>query len=116
MAKKPTKAPDSAPKRPQNRSQPPAAAESAETASPPERRPGRPQGAKSATDVVTVEPSRCRACGSTSRTPYTNTTEHEHRGLHEGRPYTHVVWRTTSCADCGQSRRDRHLENRPEAE
>jgi hypothetical protein len=64
------------------------------------------------TDVVTVEASRCRKCGSTERTGYGHTREHAYAGLYDGKPYTHVVWRRTSCAKCGQVRDDRTLENR----
>jgi hypothetical protein len=65
-------------------------------------------------EVGTVAPSRCPKCRSTERTAYANTTEKPIVGLHEGEPYTHVVWRSTTCAACGQARRDRSFENRGE--
>ena len=76
---------------------------------------GRPQGsANKKPDYVTVAPSRCKKCGSTNRTPYTTRQEHEIAGLDAaGNEYTHIVWRRTSCANCGQFRIDRTTENRP---
>lgn len=76
-------------------------------------KPGRPAGSKNITEIVTVKASRCAKCGSTERTPYTNTLEREIAGLHEGQEYTHILWRSTTCASCGQGRRDRCFENRP---
>lgn len=76
------------------------------------KQPGRPVGAGNVVDVVTVAPSRCRKCQSTDRTPYTNTVERAIEGLQDGQPYTHILWRATKCAACGQSRRDRCFENR----
>lgn len=65
------------------------------------------------TEVVDVGLSHCSKCQSTERTAYTNTTEREIGGLtSDGRPYTHILWRSTKCATCGQARRDRCFENR----
>jgi hypothetical protein len=65
------------------------------------------------TDVVDVGLSRCRKCQCTERSPYTNTTEREIGGVTaDGRPYTHILWRSTKCLNCGQCRRDRCFENR----
>ena len=33
------------------------------------------------------------------------------RGVHEGKPFTHVVFRRTRCLDCGQCRVDREWVN-----
>jgi len=71
-----------------------------------------PQPTANPSPIVEGTLTACRACGSTNRTKYTNHREIEHSLLVEDRPYTHVVWRDTSCADCGQRRTDRHLENR----
>lgn len=62
------------------------------------------------TPVVEAPPSCCPKCGSTERTDYSNTTRIAYNGLHDGRKYSHVVWRTTSCKKCGQRRRDRSYE------
>lgn len=79
---------------------------------------GRPRGSKTVErPAVTVEVSRCPRprCGSTKRTKYVLLRERELVGvLRNGMPYTHVVWRHTQCADCGQHRTDIAHENRPE--
>lgn len=76
---------------------------------------GRPSGAanrrvKQAEGQLT----RC-TCGSTQRTPYFNRREHAIAGLHPttGEPFTSIVWRRTSCQDCGQFRDDKHYVYRP---
>ncbi len=65
---------------------------------------------KSPTPIVDAPPSCCPKCGSTERTDYSNTTRIAYNGIHQGREYTHVVWRTTNCSGCGQRRRDRSYE------
>lgn len=55
--------------------------------------------------------TRCAKCGSTERQPYRG----EPRviaqgGVHQGQSYTHVVFRNTACAECGQHRCDRSYE------
>ena len=63
--------------------------------------------------AVDVEASRCRTCGSSSRGDYFNKTEKPLSGIDEqGLPFTHVVWRSCKCLDCGQIRRERSRENR----
>lgn len=75
---------------------------------------GRPKGPRKATDIVTVLPSRCEKCHSTRRTEYSNTIEHPYIDVDPGgRPYTAVVWRNTTCLDCGQARRDRTFRYEP---
>ena len=76
---------------------------------------GRPKGAKTVQrDVVTVEPTRCRVCGSTDRDPYRATRRLPHSGFTPaGELYTTVVWRHTKCRHCGQARVDQTFENRP---
>lgn len=76
---------------------------------------GRPKGSKNRRlPHAHAETTRCPACGSTRRAKYVNRNEHEFAGTDsDGRPYTHVVKRRTSCLDCGQHRIDRHFENRP---
>jgi hypothetical protein len=81
------------------------------------RRPGRPAGSRTKSrDQAEARASRCRECGSTNRTAYRQKIEHEHGGHHHrtGEPFTHIVKRWTSCADCGQARIDITYENRPE--
>lgn len=74
---------------------------------------GRPPGTPNTKEIATVELSRCPVCDSTEKTPYGNKTELEYPGTTAaGEPYTHVVWRSTACKNCGQSRRDKTLENR----
>lgn len=74
---------------------------------------GRPEGSKTTKEIGTVELSRCKACQSTEKTPYSNKTELEYAGTTAaGEPYTHIVWRSTSCKSCGQARRDKTYENR----
>ena len=81
----------------------------------PRRRPGRPKGSTNTdADVVHVEPSRCRRCGSTRRGDYYGKTEQAFCGKHNGQPFTHIVRRRTKCLDCGQVRIDRAYENRPQ--
>ena len=64
--------------------------------------------------VVIVPASRCEDCDSTRRTEYTNKRTHPYAGLDgDGRPFTAVVWRNTTCLDCGQARTDRTFEYEP---
>jgi hypothetical protein len=65
---------------------------------------------KSPKPTADAPASRCPQCGSTNRTPYTHTTRHECNGEHEGKPFNRVTWRSTSCRDCGQHRRDKTRE------
>jgi hypothetical protein len=76
---------------------------------------GRPKGAKTgAYDQAETVATQCRKCGSSERVPYFGTTESRIAGqLPDGRRYTHVVWRRTRCAGCGQCRSDKTFENRP---
>lgn len=74
---------------------------------------GRPAGATNITDIVPAEPSRCTVCGSTDREAYSNYTDLEQHGVTSaGKPFTHIVWRSTRCRACGQARRDITHENR----
>lgn len=70
--------------------------------------------AKPKTDrpIVQAAPSSCPKCGSTERTPYSDTTSHAIVGINPatGQEYNHVIWRSTCCANCGQRRRDRSFE------
>lgn len=74
---------------------------------------GRPKGSKT-TNLETAEGllTQCPNCRSTNRTPYTNRTELAFAGIRDGKHFTHVITRRTSCADCGQARFDKHFENR----
>lgn len=74
---------------------------------------GRPEGSKTTREIGTVELSRCPKCNSTERTPYRNKRESECGGKTlDGKPFTHVVWQSTTCAKCGQHRTDKTYENR----
>lgn len=75
---------------------------------------GRPPGAKNISVEAIVDVSRCPQCGSTEREKYSNPTEMEQAGTFKGQAFTHIVWRSTRCLTCGQSRRDRTYENRIE--
>jgi hypothetical protein len=74
---------------------------------------GRPKNSPNR-DVLNAagELTRCPKCQSTQRTPYTKREVQEFGGVsQEGRPYTHIVRRWTSCASCGQHRIDRVYEH-----
>lgn len=76
----------------------------------------RPPGSKNLQrDEVMVEPSRCKRCRSTNRTPYLgNPTVEWAPGTDiNGNPFTHVIGRRTECSDCGQARRDISYMNDP---
>jgi hypothetical protein len=63
--------------------------------------------------VVESFPTSCRACGSTERTAYHDTTEHAISGDHPTfGEYSHVVFRRTECKSCGQCRVDKAYELR----
>ena len=71
---------------------------------------GRPAGSKTRDRVVVdVRVSQCPKCHSTERTPYPDTpTRLDGEGTTpEGRPYTAVILRRTTCTNCGQHRVDR---------
>ncbi len=58
-----------------------------------------------------VEPSVCRMCGSTDRTPYHHTRRLKQSGtLENGRAYNWVFWRTCKCRNCDQVRVDKFFE------
>lgn len=64
-------------------------------------------------EVVVTSVTRCAKCGSTDRLPYFGTITKPISGLDpDGNPFTHVIWRRTRCKSCGQTRIDRHRENR----
>lgn len=66
--------------------------------------------------VVDAEAIACRRCHSTDREPYFNVRTVAIAGVAtDGRPYTHVVWRRTRCACCGQVRDEKTFENRIKA-
>ena len=80
----------------------------------PQRKLGRPPGSKTQ-DIPHAEAilTRCPTCGSTERSDYINRREHECAGVTpDGKPYTHTVWRDTTCLKCGQRRCDITRENR----
>jgi len=71
------------------------------------------KAATAKTETLEVPVSRCPMCQSTERTAYHTTRELEYTGINANhQPYTHVVWRRTSCASCGQVRIDKSFENR----
>lgn len=76
---------------------------------------GRPPGAKNRDYVLSdAQPSRCPKCQSTDKGPYISKTEQPAVGVHDGKEYTHVIWRRCQCLACGQYRADRSFENRAE--
>ena len=83
---------------------------------PAKKKPGRPKGSKNQRcPAVDVTPSRCPKCGSTRRSAYSGSPRIvTHAGVHEGKPFTHVVFRRTRCLDCGQCRVDREWVNERE--
>lgn len=66
--------------------------------------------AETPVEVATV--TCCRNCGATNRTPYHNTVTHAIAGIHDGREYDTILYRRTSCGDCGQARVDKSYELR----
>jgi hypothetical protein len=70
------------------------------------RGPGRPRGAKTLPRLETVTlPPSCPACGSTRRKPYRDGVADDLPlcGEIKGFRYNRVIWRRTTCADCGQA-------------
>ena len=62
---------------------------------------------KKKADINPVETSRCKNCGSTSRTKYHNTIKRKLGGIDEnGKKYTHTTWKRTICKNCDQHRVD----------
>jgi hypothetical protein len=77
---------------------------------------GRPAGSPNReVDIVEAPASRCSKCQSTRRTAYQpNPIRKEIAGIDPvSGPYTAIVWRRTTCADCGQARIDRQHVNEP---
>ena len=75
-----------------------------------EGKPGRPKGSKTRDRVVVdVRVSHCPICHSTERAEYIDAPQRiDGDGISpEGRPYTAVLLRRTSCLNCGQYRVDR---------
>lgn len=66
---------------------------------------GRPAGAKNIDrPEVSCHPPRCPSCGSTNRGPFRDgvVNRQDCHGTIDGHPFNLVVWRNTSCEDCGQ--------------
>ena len=58
--------------------------------------------------IVAAELTRCPQCGSTERTKYHAVRERPISGiLPDGRVYTAIKWRRTTCTECGQVRIER---------
>jgi hypothetical protein len=78
---------------------------------------GRPKGSRNVEKTQIVDLPRCPYCSKTDRTPYRLVNSVNHGGVTaEGRAYTHVISRRTSCMACGRTRIDKFLENQvPEA-
>jgi hypothetical protein len=75
-----------------------------------------PPPADSLTVVVDAPASRCPKpnCGSTRRTEYHHTTRQNDPGqAPDGTIYQAVIWRRTTCLDCGQNRADKTYEIAP---
>lgn len=63
------------------------------------------------TPIVEVYKSQCPKCGSTERTEYNNTRAPlVVGGLKDGRRYTSIIWRRTTCKSCKQARIDKCYE------
>lgn len=78
---------------------------------------GRPKGSENTSDIVNVEPSRCKTCKSTRRGAYAGTANvHEYSGEHDGNPFNRIVRRRCQCLDCGQWRFDCAFEYHPPGE
>jgi hypothetical protein len=78
------------------------------------RAPGRPEGAKNIQyDHGEVHLSRCRKCDSTEiGKPFGPVFTVTFAGVHQGKPYTHIVRRKAACSHCGQHRQISTYENR----
>jgi predicted Zn-ribbon and HTH transcriptional regulator len=73
-------------------------------------------GRKKKRELVEVEPSRCRKCGSTNRTSYLGNPQIQKiSGFKDGREYNEIHKKRTSCQNCGQHRFDKiyHQNNLP---
>lgn len=68
------------------------------------KKPGRPEGAKNATEIVHIEPSRCKKCGSSRRSAYRGSRTQR---FGSGTAMTAIIFRHCTCLNCGQSRVDR---------
>jgi hypothetical protein len=75
------------------------------------KRPGRPPGPAPVRDVVVVQISKCKKCGSTRRSPYVKKQELPYNGKSpvDGSDCSKVVNRPTKCLDCGQHRVDKEF-------
>ena len=69
---------------------------------------GRPRGARTANRIViNVDLSQCPVCGSYTRTAYKNKRPvFVGRSSHNGRAYSWILQRDTTCKCCGQARTD----------
>lgn len=78
---------------------------------------GRPQGSKNQPrDAVVTTATRCMRCGSTERAPYTRTMVQHFNGIApDGKPFSAIRRRWTTCLTCGQVRVDRVYEYAPDA-
>lgn len=76
----------------------------------PARKPA--QQTKSRAPVAVVASSVCHACGSTERTGYVAIRTMAYQGQQDGRPFTHILWKRTTCKKCSRPRVDKYHENR----
>ncbi len=78
---------------------------------------GRPKGSKTEQKpVIESRLSRCPICGSSERTPYVAKREMPYKGTSpDGRLCNVVIWRHTTCVQCGQARIDKTFELRGES-
>ena len=60
-----------------------------------------------ARDIVVVDASRCKKCGSSRRTKYANPDRRDYSGA--GLDFVAIIYRTCRCLDCGQARRDQEM-------
>lgn len=102
------------PRRPQQAAEKTTATDNVETITAPPPMVGKPSDGTAQSRKSACINADCR---STEREPYENRQELECGGTNaDGSPYTHVVWANTVCRRCGQRRRDRWTEHRPETE
>lgn len=74
------------------------------------KRRGRPAGSRNEVPaVIVIEPSRCPACGSLSRSEYWGRSVEKYDGMHNGRRFRKIIRRRTRCLDCGQLRIDKQF-------
>ena len=75
------------------------------------RQAGRPTGSVTTSDSIVVVPIKCKMCGSSQRSRYTNCRTLKVSGVLKGFSFRSVTLRRCKCTKCGQTRIERHLNN-----